>query len=91
LCLVDAELLGRELCGFDQLLPIGWPETDGILAPVPVRDLVRCRRRMPELTAPTVRLHATWLETRDEWGPGVHEDDAHLAAAADSRVPRRGR
>ncbi|MEH0826007.1 MULTISPECIES: GNAT family N-acetyltransferase [unclassified Micromonospora] len=29
---------------------------------------------MPELVAPTVRLHAAWLEARDEWGPGVHED-----------------
>lgn len=29
---------------------------------------------MPELIAPTTRLHSAWLETRDEWGPGVHED-----------------
>jgi predicted acetyltransferase len=29
---------------------------------------------MPELTAPTTRLHAAWLEARDEWGPGLHED-----------------
>jgi predicted acetyltransferase len=29
---------------------------------------------MPELIAPTVRLHATWLEAHNEWGPGVHED-----------------
>jgi predicted acetyltransferase len=29
---------------------------------------------MPELVAPTVRLHDAWLEARDEWGPGVHED-----------------
>jgi hypothetical protein len=29
---------------------------------------------MPELIAPTVRLHAGWLSARDEWGPGVHED-----------------
>jgi predicted acetyltransferase len=29
---------------------------------------------MPELIAPTVRLHAAWLEARDEWGPGLHED-----------------
>lgn len=29
---------------------------------------------MPELIPPTVRLHAAWLEARDEWGPGVHED-----------------
>jgi predicted acetyltransferase len=29
---------------------------------------------MPELVAPTARLHTAWLEARDEWGPGVHED-----------------
>lgn len=29
---------------------------------------------MPELVAPTVRLHAAWLESHREWGPGVHED-----------------
>ncbi|MEU7003740.1 GNAT family N-acetyltransferase [Nonomuraea sp. NPDC046570] len=29
---------------------------------------------MPELIAPTARLHAAWLEARDDWGPGVHED-----------------
>ncbi len=34
----------------------------------------RYRRRMPGLIAPTVRLHAAWLEAHDEWGPGVHED-----------------
>ncbi|WP_076467416.1 GNAT family N-acetyltransferase [Micromonospora avicenniae] len=29
---------------------------------------------MPELIAPTVRLHTAWLEARDDWGSGVHED-----------------
>jgi predicted acetyltransferase len=29
---------------------------------------------MPELIAPTVRLHAAWLEAHREWGPGLHED-----------------
>lgn len=29
---------------------------------------------MPELTAPTARLHAAWLEAHAEWGPGLHED-----------------
>lgn len=29
---------------------------------------------MPELIAPTTRLHSAWLEARDEWGPGPHED-----------------
>lgn len=32
------------------------------------------RRGMPELIAPTVRLHAAWLEAHHEWGPGLHED-----------------
>jgi predicted acetyltransferase len=29
---------------------------------------------MPDLIAPTARLHAAWLEAHAEWGPGVHED-----------------
>ncbi|HEY3506024.1 MAG TPA: GNAT family N-acetyltransferase [Actinocatenispora sp.] len=29
---------------------------------------------MPELVAPTVRLHAAWLAAHREWGPGAHED-----------------
>ncbi len=29
---------------------------------------------MPELIAPTAGLYAGWLEARQEWGPGVHED-----------------
>lgn len=29
---------------------------------------------MPELIAPTTRLHADWLEAHEEWGPGLHED-----------------
>lgn len=33
---------------------------------------------MPELTAPTARLHASWIESRDEWGRGVHQDGAGL-------------
>jgi hypothetical protein len=69
-----AVLLGPEMCGLVQLLPSGWPEAGGLLAPVPVPDLNRYRRRMPELVAPTVGLYAAWLEARDEWGPGVHED-----------------
>jgi predicted acetyltransferase len=32
------------------------------------------RRRMPELILPTTRLHAAFLECRDDWGPGIHED-----------------
>lgn len=29
---------------------------------------------MPDLIAPTARLHTAWLEAHDEWGPGQHED-----------------
>ena len=35
---------------------------------------------MPELVVPTVKLHASWLEARDEWGHGVHQDGAGLHA-----------
>ncbi|GAA0503890.1 acetyltransferase [Paractinoplanes deccanensis] len=31
---------------------------------------------MPELIAPTTRLRTSWLESRDEWGRGVHQDGA---------------
>jgi len=33
---------------------------------------------MPELIAPTTRLHAAWIASRDEWGRGVHQDGAGL-------------
>ena len=33
---------------------------------------------MPELIAPTSRLHQAWLEARDEWGRGSHQDGAGL-------------
>jgi RimJ/RimL family protein N-acetyltransferase len=29
---------------------------------------------MPDLIAPTTRLHAAWLDAHAEWGPGLHED-----------------
>jgi hypothetical protein len=29
---------------------------------------------MPELIAPTARLHTAWIEAHEEWGPGLHED-----------------
>ncbi|MFD6391695.1 GNAT family N-acetyltransferase [Nocardia sp. NPDC060259] len=29
---------------------------------------------MPDLIAPTTRMHTAWLEARDDGGPGVHED-----------------
>jgi predicted acetyltransferase len=42
---------------------------------------------MPELIAPTVRLRRAWLESRDEWGPGVHEDGAGLRPDDDVDSP----
>jgi predicted acetyltransferase len=33
---------------------------------------------MPDLIAPTTRLHTAWLEAHAEWGPGVHEDGLGL-------------
>lgn len=38
---------------------------------------------MPELVAPTCRLHASWLEARDEWGRGVHQEGTGLQAIGD--------
>ena len=38
------------------------------------RDPDRYRHGVPDLVAPTTRLHAAWLEAHEEWGPGVHED-----------------
>jgi predicted acetyltransferase len=29
---------------------------------------------MPELIAPTARLHSAWIDAHEEWGPGLHED-----------------
>ncbi|MET9064554.1 GNAT family N-acetyltransferase [Streptosporangium sandarakinum] len=42
---------------------------------------------MPELIAPTTRLHAAWLEAREEWGPGVHEDGFGLLPADEVGSP----
>ncbi len=36
---------------------------------------------MPELVAPTARMHAAWLESHREWGPGLHEDGFGLWAS----------
>lgn len=33
---------------------------------------------MPELIAPTARLHRAWLQARDDWGRGVHQDGSGL-------------
>jgi predicted acetyltransferase len=38
---------------------------------------------MPELIAPTVRLRDSWLRSRDDWGPGVHQDGAGLRPGDD--------
>ncbi|UQW99572.1 GNAT family N-acetyltransferase [Streptomyces sp. RerS4] len=41
---------------------------------------------MPALIAPTARLHASWLEAREEWGSDAHLDGAGLAADDDVRT-----
>ncbi|WP_433825211.1 GNAT family N-acetyltransferase [Actinoplanes sp. CA-015351] len=38
---------------------------------------------MPELITPTVRLHEAWLESRDEWGRGVHQPGSGLRLTDD--------
>ena len=38
---------------------------------------------MPELVAPTARLHRAWLEAHAEWGPGQHEDGFGLYPSDD--------
>src|SRR5262245_48615376 len=38
---------------------------------------------MPELILPTVDLHASWLEARDEWGLGTHQDGSGLHESDD--------
>jgi predicted acetyltransferase len=42
---------------------------------------------MPDLIAPTVRLHAAWLEAHNEWGPGLHEDGFGLHSSDDVYSP----
>ncbi|MEU7904663.1 GNAT family N-acetyltransferase [Actinoplanes sp. NPDC049118] len=42
---------------------------------------------MAELIAPTARLHRAWLESRDEWGHGVHQDGAGLRADDEVDTP----
>lgn len=34
---------------------------------------------MPDLIAPTTRLHSAWLDAHAEWGPALHEDGFGLA------------
>ena len=42
---------------------------------------------MPELILPTTRLHAAFLECRDDWGPGRHEDGFGLGVDDDVDSP----
>lgn len=42
---------------------------------------------MPELIAPTARLHTAWLEAHAEWGPGQHEDGFGLDPSDDVTSP----
>jgi predicted acetyltransferase len=42
---------------------------------------------MPELIAPTIRLHSAWLEARAEWGPGLHEDGFGLGPSDEVDSP----
>ena len=36
---------------------------------------------MPELISPTTRLHAAWLEARDEWGRGLFQHGSGMSDA----------
>lgn len=42
---------------------------------------------MPELILPDARLHAAFLECRDDWGPGLHEDGFGLGEDDDVDSP----
>lgn len=42
---------------------------------------------MPELIAPTAALHASWIESRDEWGRGVHQDGSGLRPGDEVDTP----
>ncbi|MFI5609589.1 GNAT family N-acetyltransferase [Amycolatopsis sp. NPDC051903] len=42
---------------------------------------------MPELVAPTTRLHRAWLDAHSEWGPGRHEDGFGLDPADEVTSP----
>ncbi|BCJ40235.1 acetyltransferase [Actinoplanes ianthinogenes] len=44
---------------------------------------------MPELIIPTVRLRESWLESRDEWGAGVHQDGAGLRPGVELDTPEQ--
>lgn len=38
---------------------------------------------MPELILPTVDLHASWLEARDDWGRDTHQDGSGIRRGQD--------
>jgi predicted acetyltransferase len=42
---------------------------------------------VPELITPTTRLRESWLQARDEWGVGVHQDGAGFAPGQDVEPP----
>lgn len=42
---------------------------------------------MPNLILPTLRLHSAFLECREDWGPGGHEDGFGLRADDDVDSP----
>src|SRR3954447_25155774 len=42
---------------------------------------------MRALVLPSTRLHAAFLECRDDWGPGLHEDGFGLAEEEDPESP----
>ncbi|MFD7641385.1 GNAT family N-acetyltransferase [Kitasatospora sp. NPDC059795] len=42
---------------------------------------------MPELIAPTTRLHSAWLDAHAEWGPGLHEDGFGLGPSDEVDSP----
>ena len=42
---------------------------------------------MPELVLPTAQLHAEFLASRDDWGPGLHEDGFGIGADDDLDTP----
>jgi len=42
---------------------------------------------MPELIPPTAALHEAWLEARDDWGHGVHQDGSGLRPEDDVDTP----
>ncbi|MEU4237061.1 hypothetical protein [Actinoplanes sp. NPDC026619] len=42
---------------------------------------------MPQLIKPTTRLYDAWLESRQEWGRGVHQDGAGLRTTDEVDTP----